>query len=50
MLFVAAGRVERLGHFRGKSTQLPFHEQFTHNNGLFSVKPSQGWSRLIKQN
>jgi hypothetical protein len=36
--------------FRGKSTQLPYHKQVTHNHGLFSVKPSQGWSRLIKHN
>jgi len=28
--------------FRGKSTQLPFHEHVTHNNELLSIKPSQG--------
>jgi len=32
----------RFEPFRGKSTQLPFHEQVIHRNELLSVKPSQG--------
>ena len=31
----------RLVHFRGNSTQLPFHEQVTHRNELLSINPNQ---------